>query len=463
MAKEKIAASDHMASFARSKRGDADWIKVWDYNKHLREASLGRYSPYMLFHGDKRKTTALPDGAPMDEAVVPPKVPPRKASESADAHHPHLTGVPKLRLRMQVLGEDGKPMAGAVYTLKIEGAAITKVMEKGKSKAAPDELKLDDKGMLDVVIDNVQAHGAVLKVQLPSDEEDSGSGTGSTGGTGGTGGTAPTGTPPSGTTPPTTPPTTPVVPEAEWIEYRLTIGRLNPIKGKAPDEWCIAGVQQRLNNLGYGAGCIDGIAGIGTRAALKRFQGKNEVTEEDADITRFQTEMDIDKDKDPYPDGVPGPKTRAALEKIHDTPSTSMKDPPPKAKTSGTSGGLTESPAPAPDSSGSATGEPAPTPPVETAEQKAKKKYDEAVVERDNARDRRDLAVAAVKTKLAEKNAAFEVYKNKRIEDNLTLFQKKRSAHEQAIKDAQAAERDLTRAQRKVDQTKIDWDREKSG
>jgi uncharacterized Zn-binding protein involved in type VI secretion len=51
----------------------------------------------------------------------------------------------------------------------------------------------------------------------------------------------------------------------EGHELRLQIGHLDPID-------TMRGVQQRLNNLGYDAGPVDGVAGERTRTALARFQ-----------------------------------------------------------------------------------------------------------------------------------------------------------------------------------------------
>lgn len=55
-------------------------------------------------------------------------------------------------------------------------------------------------------------------------------------------------------------------------EYILNIGYLDPI-----DE--ISGIQDRLNNLGFDCGKVDGIDGLKTKAAVKSFQEKYEISE----------------------------------------------------------------------------------------------------------------------------------------------------------------------------------------
>ena len=55
-------------------------------------------------------------------------------------------------------------------------------------------------------------------------------------------------------------------------EYILNLGHVAPV-----DE--VAGVQARLNNLGFYSGKLDGVLGPETKAALKCFQIKYELSE----------------------------------------------------------------------------------------------------------------------------------------------------------------------------------------
>jgi len=57
--------------------------------------------------------------------------------------------------------------------------------------------------------------------------------------------------------------------EIDGRVIELKLGRLNPVDGRDNG---VSGVQGRLNNLGYNAGVVDGIAGPKTRTALAIFQ-----------------------------------------------------------------------------------------------------------------------------------------------------------------------------------------------
>lgn len=93
--------------------------------------------------------------------------------------------------------------------------------------------------------------------------------------------------------------------EARPIEvvFYLDIGRLDPIQEKAPDEKCVSGIQQRLNNLGFDSGQVDGFFGSNTESAIKRFQ------------RRFKLKIT----------GQPDAETQKALYDYHDQPGKSKK------------------------------------------------------------------------------------------------------------------------------------------
>lgn len=55
---------------------------------------------------------------------------------------------------------------------------------------------------------------------------------------------------------------------SEPLQIKLNLGKLDPVENNK-------GVQQRLNNLGFDCGGIDGIIGPRTRGAIRNFQGKN--------------------------------------------------------------------------------------------------------------------------------------------------------------------------------------------
>lgn len=57
------------------------------------------------------------------------------------------------------------------------------------------------------------------------------------------------------------------------VTWKLSIGKLNPVAEKAaPDDRCVSGCQQRLNNLNLNTGPIDGIVGPNTTEAIKAFK-----------------------------------------------------------------------------------------------------------------------------------------------------------------------------------------------
>lgn len=100
-------------------------------------------------------------------------------------------------------------------------------------------------------------------------------------------------------------------------EYRLEFGGLDPVSR-------IKGVQQRLNNLGYPAGPIDGIVGRKTRAALRAFQAAQkldatgkiddptrkrllELHDKDDRLTDPEEDMEFKEDPAAEPGDEPGP------------------------------------------------------------------------------------------------------------------------------------------------------------
>lgn len=58
-------------------------------------------------------------------------------------------------------------------------------------------------------------------------------------------------------------------------QLRLELGELNPIGDLADHD--ATGIQQRLRNLGYDVGPIDGICGVRTRSALRLFQAEHDL------------------------------------------------------------------------------------------------------------------------------------------------------------------------------------------
>jgi N-acetylmuramoyl-L-alanine amidase len=56
------------------------------------------------------------------------------------------------------------------------------------------------------------------------------------------------------------------------LRWDLKIGHLDPVHNESEDAAIVAGIQARLNNLGFYCGDVDGILGPNTTQALKAFQ-----------------------------------------------------------------------------------------------------------------------------------------------------------------------------------------------
>lgn len=285
-----VTNNDHISKLA-ALYGYQAWETLWEANGTL---SANRKNPHILFHGDQ-------SGAPGDTVQTAPPTP-KQVGGATDAHHPNKTGKPKLYLPIRVLDEKLQPLKKAKCKLLVDGIDM-KVDE------------LDDSGALKVEIPKTAQNGQLV-VELP-----------------------PSGAAAKSTAPSTgTPAPAPKKPKPIEVKFNLEIGRLNPIQEQAPDDKCIAGAQQRLNNLGFDAGHVDGLCGDATQAALKRFQTRFGITEAD-------------------PQGKPmsGPQTQAALFKYHDQP-TAIPAPGAATSTGATTSSTTAPPPSTPSQTGTGTG-----------------------------------------------------------------------------------------------------------
>jgi hypothetical protein len=224
--------SDHIAKVAAAK-GFFKWETLWEPNKDLRS------NPNLLFKGDstnqnKGDTLEVPD-----KTVSP---------HNCDVDFRHFFTVPrhKLFLRVRILKDDFTPIQDSPYELVVEGVAKP---FKDKTKS----------GLIEHQIPFVSSD-AELTVRVKADDTDP-----TPPASGGTGSPAPA--KPTGPQP---------VRGDVPITWKLRIGKLNPIKQEdpeeAPDQDCISGMQQRLNNLDLNSGPVDGILGENTKAAIKAFQ-----------------------------------------------------------------------------------------------------------------------------------------------------------------------------------------------
>jgi hypothetical protein len=263
--------NDHISSLTAT-AGFADWHTIWNANPELQNR---RANPNMLFKGDR---TAQGD------VIKIPDVEEGRESGGTEAEHSFVVSSQKVFLRMRILKDDFTGVADADFELTIPGVA------------APFTGKTNAQGQFEVEIPrNTQT--ATLAVRVPAGATDTSGGQAQEPPEDSFGG-------PRGPVP---------------VVWQLQVGALNPIMQNAPNKWCIAGVQQRLNNLGLNTGPVDGILGPNTDKAVKAFQetfGLN-------------------------PDGKPGQgETQPKLVEVHDKPDSILgPKPTPAAAPAGAAGG----------------------------------------------------------------------------------------------------------------------------
>ena len=213
----------------------SNWRNLWAKNSAL---AAKRKNPLILFHGDKDPAKTHQDPAfPTDpgktlpgtagDTVVLPDPQTKNASGTVDAHNPFTTESDKVFLRLRVLDEEFQALKDATYVLYVDGTKYPKDKAEGTFEPG---------GLINVEVrKTVQAGKLVIKLPPPPEPTPSTTASPST----------PSPTP--STSPSTT--TAPAKPKPVELEFWLHIGRLDPIQEQAPDDKCLAGVQQRLNNL----------------------------------------------------------------------------------------------------------------------------------------------------------------------------------------------------------------------
>jgi hypothetical protein len=250
MPKIEINGSLHISKVADT-YGFRTIKPVVDENSSLKSK---RKNLNLLFHGDRYNAgdiVTVPDFAEKDE------------QGSTEKNNVFKLDGEKLFLRIRILGEDFTAIANADYELTVPGLPN------------PVKGKTDAKGQIEAEIPR-HADSASLAVRVPA---------------------AKTGAPADGAVAGDVPCT-----------WALKIGGLNPIMENAPDKWCVAGVQQRLNNLAINCGSIDGINGPITTNAVKAFQ-KLFGLKIDGKPGQYETQPKLVEVHD-KPDSVLGPKTR---------------------------------------------------------------------------------------------------------------------------------------------------------
>ena len=264
MAKYNCKENDYIAKVTAA-NGFFDWETLWNVNQ-----GLNRANPNILCEGDELE------------------VPAKKVKEfSCQTDSRHVFKVPrcKLFLRVRVFGEAMKAIEDSDYELKVDKVAKP---FSGKTK----------NGLIEHEIP-ADAETAVLIVRVKAGDTDPPPKSASGGDDKKDKAKAKEPEPVRGDVP---------------VTWKLQIGRLDPIQEKAPDDQCVQGMQQRLNNLCLNTGIVDGVLGIRTKAAVAAFQ----------DMYRVPTETEGK--------GTPGRNTQEKMYAVHDGPNPPPL-PPPKKKT----------------------------------------------------------------------------------------------------------------------------------
>lgn len=268
--KHRCDGSDHISSISHQYHF-FNWKTIWDdkANKSLKKK---RSNPNVLFSGDRTRK-----GRKGDQINLPDK---KKKEDAKQTDNDYKYEVPrnKLQLNLRVLNVDFTAIKDAEFELQLEGrdASYTgKTNNKGEIVAEEIPLHVQ-RGKLAV---RVSAEDAKVEAPKDGDGDDQNEG----GAEGAIEGDVP-------------------------VTWELKVGGLNPVMEQAPDDWCISGVQQRLNNLAINSGPVDGKLGPNTKSAVEAFQ------------SMFELEKD----------GKPGQQeTQPKLADVHDK--KSFLGPPPKS------------------------------------------------------------------------------------------------------------------------------------
>ncbi len=245
---------DHVAKIA-AEHGLRSHQTLWDRNKDRLHRATGN----LLFKGNRL------DGNGADQIDIPPPGERNEPGQTAVFNEFKVVSG-DLFLRLRVLKDDFTALSNAPYELTVPGVAT------------PFTGNTDSNGQVKHPIPP-NTTSATFTVRVTRTDSQTTSPNASAGNAGALHGETP-------------------------ITWELRVGALNPICENAPDQYCVSGVQQRLNNININTALIDGINGPNTTAAIRSFQ-------ELANIVGSV----------PQP-GVPDKaKTQEKLRKVHDGPS----------------------------------------------------------------------------------------------------------------------------------------------
>jgi fibronectin type 3 domain-containing protein len=255
----KCGPLDHISKVGVDKRLDRDGL--WNANEaKLRKRK--RTNPNQLYTG--------PYGGKPDELEL--KVKEGEQRARSDKFTDYTVQKPGLWLNLRILKDNFEPIAdGTDYSLEITDPDWTADGTGWKAPAKKEHPKIAN-GVIKVKIPPAAQKGALTVRVKAIDTDPPGSGEQRAN---------------RGDVP---------------VTWDLKIGALNPVGERAPDKKCTSGVQQRLNNLRFNCGPVDGKWGKNTEAAVAAFQ-------------KF-FEINVDKGKEGKADPE---QTQSRLKEVHDT------------------------------------------------------------------------------------------------------------------------------------------------
>jgi hypothetical protein len=278
----KIAADNHFQ----------EWQTVWNANPRLQRR---RSSPNLLFKGDRRVRRGdllrIPDPRPREEGAA------------TEAHHPFEVDLQRPTLRLRILKPDFTSLSGARYTARIEGVPD------------PYQGTTGSNGEIELTIPRNAQRGQLV-VRVPAAATDSAPSSG-----GSAGGAGPAGPGSSGSGGPSASGGGTAGPASSAgaggtelrgdvpVTWELQIGALNPIMERAPDQNCVSGVQQRLNNLALYTRGVDGRLGSNTQAAIRQFQRIFGITPQSGNPDQAQTQTRLQQVHDSVEGATPPPSS----------------------------------------------------------------------------------------------------------------------------------------------------------
>jgi len=263
----KCKSFDHITKIAVNKGLEyVNRTTIWNNSSKL-QGKRKRKNPNILY----TKVSGIWSLKNPDTLEMPK--PGKKVDKKASGKgYVYVVPASDLFLHLRILKDDFKPIPdNTEYSLEITKPDWTKHSTGWKAPAKKEHPNITN-GVIKVKIPPTAQEGT-LTVRLKAEDTDKSGGSG--GGQKANRGEVP-------------------------VIWDLKIGALNPIGELAPDKNCTSGVQQRLNNLRFNSGPVDGRLGNKTKAAVAAFQSFFNIN--------------VPKGKEDKPDQI-----HAKLEEVHDT------------------------------------------------------------------------------------------------------------------------------------------------